>query len=102
MDPFPHAADLTPCHVCFFEMFTSWLLKRWEAKAIQATQHLLAAFFAARSPERFFRRVDRSSMKFADPFPGLEHEYTEINGVRCDASAVAGPGSDGFLVEGNK
>ena len=29
------------------------------------------------------RRTDRSAIKFPDPFPGLEHEMAEVNGVRC-------------------
>ena len=29
------------------------------------------------------RRKDRSTIEFPDPFPGLEHEMAEVNGIRC-------------------
>ncbi len=34
------------------------------------------------SPKGFFHRKDRSGLRFADPMPGLEHEFAEVNGVR--------------------
>jgi len=35
------------------------------------------------SRKSFFRRVDRSAVQYQDPFPGLEHEMAEVNGIRC-------------------
>ena len=37
------------------------------------------------SPLGFFRAKDRSQMEFPDPFPGLQHETAEVNGVKCAA-----------------
>ena len=34
------------------------------------------------SPKKFFHRKDRTMEVYPDPFPGLEHESAEINGVR--------------------
>ncbi len=38
--------------------------------------------FPCRSPKKFFYRKDRTEEVYPDPFPGLEHEFAEINGVR--------------------
>ena len=38
------------------------------------------------SPKGFFYRKDRSALQFADPIPGLEHEFAEVNGVRWAAA----------------
>ncbi len=35
------------------------------------------------SRRSFFHRVDRSAVQYQDPYPGLEHEMAEVNGIRC-------------------
>ena len=40
------------------------------------------------SPLGFFHVKDRSAMTFPDPFPGLEHEIAEVNGVKCVLTSI--------------
>ena len=39
-----------------------------------------------RSPIGFFQVKDRSQLRFQDPFPGLQHETAEVNGIKCVAA----------------
>lgn len=34
------------------------------------------------SPIKYHRKKDRSGLTFEDPFPGLEHRFLDVNGVR--------------------
>lgn len=49
--------------------------------------HVCASFC---SPAGFVRRKDRSAIEFPDPFPGLQHEMAEVNGIRYALYRVSG------------
>ena len=34
------------------------------------------------SPVRFLAKRDRRGIQYGDPFPGMEHQYIEANGIR--------------------
>lgn len=58
----------------------------WVGMAAKLAGRMLA------NPVRYFRKVDRSNLKFADPIPDMKHIYVENAGVRLHA-ATHGLGS---------
>ena len=46
---------------------------------------------SACSPVKFLAKKDRRGVHYADPFPGLEHQFVEANGIRQVGAAFCKP-----------